>query len=65
MCDVEEQIICVKVGEEVAEKGPFYDDLKDQDKAVMEGASDSSDVVDVGKLCKKWEKYPIGHKLNR
>ena len=52
MCDVEEQIVgeCVEVGEEVAEKGPFSDDLEDEDNANMEGASNSSDVVDAGKL---------------
>ena len=67
MCDVKEQIVgeCVEVGEEVAEKGPFSDDCDDEDEVDTEGASDSSDVVDVGKLCKKWEKYPIGHKLER
>ena len=51
MCDVEEQI----VGEEAAEKGLFSDDLEDEDEADTGGDSDSSDVVDVGKLCKRWE----------
>ena len=47
------------------EKVPFSKDGEDEDEVDMEGASDSSDVVDAGKLCKKWESYPIGHKLER
>ena len=53
------------VGEEAAEKGTFSDECQDEDKVDTEEASDSSDVADLGKLCKKWEKYPIGHKLER
>ena len=67
MCGAEEQIVgeCVEIPHEEADKGPLSDDVEDDDKFDTEGMSDSSDVVDGGKLCKKWEKYPIGHKLER
>ena len=48
----------VGVGEEAAEKGPFSDECEDEDEFDMEGASDSSDVVDLGKLCKKLPYWP-------
>ena len=47
----------------MAEKGPFSNECEDEDKFDTEGASDSLD--EVGKLCKKWENYPIGDKLER
>ena len=53
---------CFEVGEEAAEKGTFSDECKDEDEVDMEEASD---VANLGKLYKKWEKYPIGHKLER
>ena len=56
---------CLEVREEAAEKGTFSDECQDEDEVDTEEASDSSDVADLGKLCKKWEKYPIGHKLER
>ena len=50
----------MEIPHEEADKGPLSDD-EDKDEVNTEGASDSSDVADAGKLCKKWEKYPIGH----
>ena len=46
---------CLEVGEEAAEKGTFCDECQDEDEVDTEEASDSSDVADLGKLCKKWE----------
>ena len=56
---------CVKVQNSEGKKVPFSEDGEDEEETDMEGASDSSDVVDAGKLYKKWESYPIGHKLER
>ena len=71
MCDGDEQIVgeCVEVWcQETGaddEEVPVSEEHENDDEADMEGASDSSDTVDTGKLCKQWEKYPIGHKLVR
>ena len=56
---------CVKVQNETGEKLSVSEEGDDEDEVDMEGASDSSDVVDTGKLCKKWESYPTDHKLER
>ena len=50
---------------QMGEKAAVSEDGEEEDEVDTEGASDSSDVVDAGKLCKKWECYPIGHKLER
>ena len=70
MCDGDEQIVgeCVEV--RCQETGaddevPVSEEHENDDEADMEGDSDSSDIVHAGKLCKQWEKYPIGHKLER
>ena len=69
MCDGDEQIVgeCVEVlCQETGaddEEDPVSEEHENDDKADTEGASDSSDTVDAGKLRKQWEKYPIGHKL--
>ena len=69
MCDVDvdDQIVgeCVEVQNEAGEKLSVSEEGDDENKFYMEGASDASDVVDAGKLCKKWESYPTGHKLER
>ena len=64
MCDGDEQIVgeCVEV--RCQETGADDEEVP-VSEANTEGASDSSDTVDAGKLCKQWEKYPIGHKLER
>ena len=53
------------VRKQVQMEVPVSEEHENDNKANMEGASDSSDTVDAGKLCKQWEKYPIGHKLER
>ena len=44
---------CIEVQNEEGEKVPVPEEGDDEDKVDTEGASDSSDVVDAGKLCKK------------
>ena len=56
---------CVEVKNEAGEKLSVSEEGDDEDEVDMEEASDSSDVVDAGKLCKKWECCPTGHKLER
>ena len=65
--DVDDQIVgeCVEVQNEAGEKLSVSEEGDDEDEVDTEGASDASDVVDAGKLCKKWESYPTGHKLER
>ena len=65
-CDVDEEVVAafVEVPNADGEKA-VSEDGEEEDEVDTEGASDSSDVVDAGKLCKKWESYPIGHKLER
>ena len=72
MCDGDQQIVgeCVEVRcQETGaddEEVPVSEENENDDEADTEGASNSSDtVVDAGKLCMEWEKYPIGHKLER
>ena len=67
MCHVDDQIVgeCVEVQNEAGEKLLVSEEGDDEDKVDTEEASDASDVVDAGKLCKKWESYPTGHKLER
>ena len=61
--DVEGEEVCADNAK--GEQVPDSQECNNEDEADMEGASDSSDVVDLGKLCKKWEKYTVGHKLER
>ena len=67
MCDVDEEVVAafVEVLNAEGEKAAVSEDGEEEDEVDTEGASDSSDVVDAGKLCKKWESYPTGHKLER
>ena len=73
MCDVDvnvnvdDQIVgeCVEVQNEAGEKLSVSEEGDDEDEVDTEGASHASDVVDAGKLCKKWESYLTGHKLER
>ena len=67
MCDGDKQIVgeCVEVQSQETgadDEVPVSEENENDDEADMEGASDSSDA---GKLCMEWEKYPIGHKLER